>query len=181
MGNEELFRLLTGINPLDLELTIKPSGEVDQDYYHKDQIILIPGQVPEFIWYIEKGSAMGYFYRDNKKIVLFIRDEGSLMIPIHSFFSQEPFKIYIQMLEPTVLRSMSFSHLEELKKAFPGTSECINRIINEHNELAEGEGIEESELFKNRPYASILDLPEPEPISERLSAVAISNYLGIYI
>lgn len=181
MENEKLFRLLTGKNPLDLELIIKLDGKVNRDYYHKDQIILIPGEIPEFIWYIEKGSAIGYFYRDDKKIILFIRHEGSLMIPINSFFSQEVSKIYIQLREPSVLRSISFDHFEDLKNTYPGTSDCITRIIKEHNELAEGEGIEESEMFKNNRIDIAMDELVPAPIDSRSSAISISNYLGISI
>ena len=68
MENEELFRILAGKHPLRLELKNTLNEMIKREYYNKSQIILKPGQVANKSWFIEKGSALGYIYKEEKKV-----------------------------------------------------------------------------------------------------------------
>ncbi|MDO7743831.1 MAG: hypothetical protein MUP99_08660, partial [Pedobacter sp.] len=78
MRNEDLFKLLAGNTPLRLELKETLDGMIKREVYSKNQIILSPGQVSNRTWFIEKGAAMGYVYKDDKKVPYWFWNESDI-------------------------------------------------------------------------------------------------------
>jgi len=177
MENEELYRILAGKHPLRAELKEKLNEMIKREYYPKSQIILKPGQTAIRSWFIEKGAAIGYIFKEDKKVPFWFWNEGQLMIPINSFFSQKAADIYIELLEPSVLLSISFDSVEEIIKLFPDTNEYIRKIMEEYHQMSQKRILELVALTPEEHYLKLMrDSPA---IFLKASVESIASYLGI--
>jgi len=177
MENEELFRILAGKHPLRLELKVKLNEMIKREYYNKSQVILKPGQVANRAWFIEKGSAMGYIYKEEKKVPFWFWNEGQLMVPINSFFSQKPSDNYIELLEPSILFSISYEHVTEITKTFSDSHEYIRKVMQDYHQMSQKRILDLSALTAEEHYLNLMrDCPA---IFLKASVESIAAYLGI--
>lgn len=177
MENEELFKLLAGKYSLRLELKEKLNEMIKREYYAKSQIILKPGQIANRAWFIEKGSAMGFVYKEEKKVPFWFWNENELMVSLNSFFNQVPSESYIELLEPSVLLSISFDHVNEIMKGFPESNDYIRRIMNEYQRMSEKRILEFAAYTPEEHYLHLMkDCPA---IFRKASVESIAAYLGI--
>jgi len=177
MENEELFRILAGKHPLRLELKDKLNEMIKREYFNKSQIILKPGQIANRSWFIEKGSAMGYAYKEEKKVPFWFWNEGQLMIPINSFFSQKPSDTYIELLEPSVLMSISYDNMNELTRTFPDSNDYIRRVMQDYHQMSQKRILQLTALSPEEHYLNLMrDCPA---IFLKASVESIASYLGI--
>jgi len=177
MENEELFRILAGKYPLRLELKSKLSDMISREYYSKSQIILKPGQVANRSWFIEKGSAMSYINKEEKKVPFWFWNEGALMVPINSFFSQQPSDTYIELLEPSVLMSISFEHVQEVTQAFPDSNHYIRKVMQEYHQMSQKRILDLASLSPEEHYLHLMQ--ECPAIFLKASVESIAAYLSI--
>jgi CRP-like cAMP-binding protein len=110
---EELMRCV------DLHLT--------KSSHKKNQLLLTPGHVADQIYFLERGAARGYFHdEDGKEHTLYFWDEKSLVIDSVSFFSDQPSELYIEVMQDSVLVSLSRKRLNEIMTVFP----CLHIVID---------------------------------------------------
>jgi signal-transduction protein with cAMP-binding, CBS, and nucleotidyltransferase domain len=177
MENEELFKLLAGKYPLRAELKEKLSEMIKREYYAKSQIILKPGQISNRAWFIEKGAAMGIIFREEKKVPFWFWNEGQLMVSLHSFFNQVPSETYIELLEPSVLLSISYENVSELIRQFPESNEYIRRVMHEYQRMSEKRILEFAAYSAEEHYLHLIK--ECPAIFRKASVESIAAYLGI--
>jgi len=177
MENEELFRILAGKHALRLELKERLNEMIKREHYNKSQIILKPGQIANRSWFIEKGSATGYIYKEEKKVPFWFWNEGQLMIPINSFFSQKPSDIYIELLEPSILMSISYENVTEITKTFPDSNDYIRKVMQEYHQMSHKRILDLAALTPEEHYLNLMrDTPA---IFLKASVESIAAYLGI--
>lgn len=177
MENEELFKLLAGNYPLRPELKERLSEMIKREYYPKSQVILKPGQISNKTWYIDKGAAMSIIYREDKKIPFWFWNEGKLMFSLHSFFNQLPSDHYIELLEPSVLISISYEHVTELIKNFPESNDYIRKVMQEYQKMSERRILEFAAYSPEEHYLHLMkDCPA---LFRKASVESIAAYLGI--
>lgn len=179
MENEELFKLLAGQNSfrLDSGLKLKLSEMIKRESYPKSQLILRPGQISNRVWFIEKGSALGFVYKEEKKIPLWFWDENDIVLSLHSFFSQVSSETYIELLEPSVLLSISYEEVLELIKTYPETNGYIRKIMDEHQHTSENRVLRFASLTPQEHYLYLIK--NKPAIFRKVSVENIAAYLGI--
>lgn len=177
MENEDLFKLLAGNHPLRVELKERLNEMIKRETYPKSQIILKQGQIANRAWFIEKGCAMGYIHREEKKIPFWFWNEGGLMLPLNSFFNQVPSESYIELLEPSVLLSISFDHTQDLLKNFPETNEYVRKIMNHFQRQSEKRILEFAAYSAEEHYLHLMK--ESPAIFRKASVESIAAFLGI--
>lgn len=177
MENEELFKLLSGKYPLRPELKERLNEMIKREYYAKSQVILKPGQTSNRAWFIEKGAAMGVIYREDKKVPFWFWNEGQLMISLNSFFNQVPSETYIELLEPSVLLSISFDNVSEIIRHFPESNDYIRRVMHEYQKMSEKRILEFAAYSPEEHYLHLMkDCPA---LFRKASVESIAAYLGI--
>ncbi|SEB21694.1 Crp/Fnr family transcriptional regulator [Pedobacter hartonius] len=177
MENEELFKLLAGKYPLRSELKEKLNEMIKREYYPKSQIILKPNQISNRAWFIEKGAAMGLIFREEKKVPFWFWNEGELMVSFNSFFNQVPSDTYIELLEPSVLISISYEQVMELIKNFPESNDYIRKIMHEYQRMSEKRILEFAAYSPEEHYLHLMkDCPA---LFRKASVESIAAYLGI--
>lgn len=107
---DEIFQTLNrDFNPLTLSM---------------NQILISAEQVPDRIFFIQKGLLRGYYMGEKEAITSWFAGPDQFIIP-HNFFSQEPCNEYIQSLDDCSL--LSISHHSCLKMSLE--SNDIARIF----------------------------------------------------
>ena len=71
--------------------------------YKKGELILDEGDVCKSILYIEKGMTRQFYFKYNKDLTEHIGYEGGAIMCLESLLKQEPSRLMVEALEPTVL------------------------------------------------------------------------------
>ncbi len=82
--------------------------------FAKNEMILSEDQVCREILYIDKGMIRQFYFKNNKELTENIGTEGSIIMCIESLFKEEPTKLQIQALEPSIVYALPKEKLEEV-------------------------------------------------------------------
>lgn len=82
--------------------------------YKKGERILNEGDVCQSMLYIEKGLTRQFYFKYDKDLTEHIAYEGGVVICLESYLKEEPTRLMIEALEPTVLWEIPKSKMEKL-------------------------------------------------------------------
>ena len=69
----------------------------------KNERLVVEGEVCRYMYYVEQGIVRQFYYKAGKDVTEHFSQEGGLVICIESFLQQEPSRLMIEALEPSVL------------------------------------------------------------------------------
>lgn len=82
--------------------------------YKKGEKILNEGDVCRSMLYIEKGLTRQFYFKYDKDLTEHIAYEGGVVICLESYLKEEPTRLMIETLEPSVLWEIPKDKLERL-------------------------------------------------------------------
>lgn len=82
--------------------------------YAKGEMILKEGEVCEAIYYIDKGLIRQFYYKNDKELTEHIGADGEIFMCIESLFKEEPTKLQVEALEPTIVYLIPKHKLEQV-------------------------------------------------------------------
>ena len=82
--------------------------------FAKGQTILAEGEVCRNIMYIAKGLARQFYFKKEKEVTEHMSVEGGMIMCIESLFKEEPTKLQVEALEPTIMYFLPKQRLEEV-------------------------------------------------------------------
>ena len=82
--------------------------------YAKGEMILKEGEVCEAIYYIDKGLIRQFYYKNDKELTEHIGADGEIFMCIESLFKEEPTKLQVEALEPTIVYLIPKHRLEQV-------------------------------------------------------------------
>lgn len=82
--------------------------------FSKGEIILKEGEICRNIMYIEKGLVRQFYFKKKKQVTEHIGVEGGIIMCIESLFKEEPTRLLVEALEPTVIYALPKAKLEEV-------------------------------------------------------------------
>lgn len=82
--------------------------------FAKGELILREGEVCRDIMYVCRGLIRQFYYKNGKELTEHISVEGGIVMCIESLFRQEPTRLQVEALEPTLVYSMPMKKLEEV-------------------------------------------------------------------
>ena len=88
--------------------------------YAKNEIILREGETCENIYWVVKGLVRQFYYKNKKELTEYMATENSIVMCIESLFLEEPTRLQIQALEPSVIYSLPKAELEQ------AAIKCVN-------------------------------------------------------
>ncbi|MBO4462902.1 MAG: Crp/Fnr family transcriptional regulator [Prevotella sp.] len=88
--------------------------------YAKNEIILREGETCENIYWVVKGLVRQFYYKNKKELTEYMATENSIVMCIESLFLEEPTRLQIQALEPSIIYSLPKAELEQ------AAIKCIN-------------------------------------------------------
>ena len=88
--------------------------------YAKNEIILREGETCENIYWVVKGLVRQFYYKNKKELTEYMTTENSIVMCIESLFKEEPTRLQIQALEPSIIYSLPKADLEQ------AAIKCVN-------------------------------------------------------
>ena len=97
--------------------------------YKKGERILDEGDVCRSMLYIEKGLTRQFYFKYDKDLTEHIAYEGGVVICLESYLKEEPTRLMIEPLEPTVVWEIPKDRLEMLAQEDASIGAWYRRIF----------------------------------------------------
>jgi CRP-like cAMP-binding protein len=142
------------------------------------EFLLRQGEVAKELFFIEKGLIRAFHVEKDKEINTYLGADGCYYTSLESFLNQKPSEEYIQTLEDSMVTSLRFTKMKELKETFPGFNKILNAFL-EQGYLCVSNRLKTFQMRSAREkYESFLNYAEPKVI-QRTPLLHIASYLGI--
>jgi CRP-like cAMP-binding protein len=82
--------------------------------YAKGEIILKEGEICRNIYYIDKGLLRQFYYKNDKELTEHLGVENTIVMCIESLFREEPTRLQVETLEPSIIYALPKQKLEEV-------------------------------------------------------------------
>jgi CRP-like cAMP-binding protein len=165
------------IYPLSAAILQELTAQFTEEAYPRNHVLFREGRVEHKMYFIEKGIARAYCYREEKEITFWFGVEGDVVFSYNSYAADKPGYETVELLEDAVLYSISHT--------------AIRHLFDTHIELANwGRKLAEYELIKTEScfiglqfqpaadrYKNLLE-SKPELI-QRVQLGHIASYLGV--
>ena len=99
--------------------------------FAKGEKILSEGQTCEHIYWIVKGLARQFYFKNGKELTEYMATENTIMMSIESLFKEKPSMQVIQALEPTLIYAMPKKELEAVAMRSVNIQILYRKILEE--------------------------------------------------
>ena len=82
--------------------------------FSKGEMILKEGEICRYIYYIERGLIRQFYFKNGKQITEHLGEDRTMFMCIESLFREEPTKLQVEALDPTMVYALPKSKLEEV-------------------------------------------------------------------
>ena len=82
--------------------------------FARGENVVSEGEVCVAIYYVERGLLREYYYKNNKEVTEYLAVDGNVFMCIESLFQNEPSKLIVEALEPSVVYALPKDRLEEV-------------------------------------------------------------------
>ena len=89
-----------------------------------------PGSVCHYMYFIEKGLTRTFYIKDGKDVTDWISVDHTIAVSIISFITRQPDRRGIQLLEDSILYSLSNTDLENLCREYHDIERMVRLILN---------------------------------------------------
>ncbi|NML63690.1 Crp/Fnr family transcriptional regulator [Hymenobacter sp. RP-2-7] len=140
-------------------------------------LLLQPGQVARQLHFVERGLVRGYALHAGQEVSSWFMQEGDFVISIVSFFTQQPATEYLELLEPSVLHTISHAQLQALYHAFPEFN-LVGRVLTERYYVqSEQRAYQLRTLPAAARYAQLVQ--QAPSLVQRVPLKHLASHLGI--
>ncbi|MBO4963949.1 MAG: Crp/Fnr family transcriptional regulator [Prevotella sp.] len=99
--------------------------------YGKNEKILSEGETCKHIYWIAKGMVREFYTKNGKELTEYIATENCIMMCIESLFREEPSKLQLVTLEPTVIYAIPRAKLEQVAMRSVNIQILYRKILEE--------------------------------------------------
>ncbi len=172
-----LIQTLNHITPLSKEIEKFIISNLKEEKFHQRNILLKEGQIARRIYFIQKGFCRAFYLKEDKEYTTWFMGEGDIMISVFSFFTRQPAVETIEVLEDSVMLSLSWEQLQKLYTDFPEFN-LVGRIITEQYYIkSEARAISLRTLSATDRYLSLIKTYPS--ILQKASLGQIASHLGM--
>lgn len=82
--------------------------------FARGEKVVESGDVSDAIYYVERGMVREFYFKNNKSVTEYLAADGTIVMSIESLFREEPSKLVIEALEPTIVYALPKKRLEEV-------------------------------------------------------------------
>lgn len=175
------------MNITDYLRTIVPftHDELEDIYSHfqkesvfKNQILVRQGEISKTLYFVEKGMGRSYYLNDNgKEITQWFFGVSKFMTSVDSFFQQCPSLYNLEVLDDSILYSISKTKLDELFEKYSNmeklgrlvSTEMLTRVVNKLNAI-------QFQTARERYEYMLEEFPD---IAYQVPLGHIASYLGM--
>ena len=99
--------------------------------FQKGEMILSEGQTCTNIYWIAKGLVRQFYYKNGKELTEHMATENNIVMCIESLFKEEPTRLQIVALEPTVIYALPKDALEQASIKSVNIQMLYRKILEE--------------------------------------------------
>jgi CRP-like cAMP-binding protein len=143
----------------------------------KDHFLVRQQEVCDYIFFIKKGVARIYYYKNNKEITEWIAMDEQFFLSIISFFERRPSHLIIQVLEPSQVMGIHYNDFTKLAAAHHEIETLFRKMVT--GSLILSQYRMDSIQFEtaHKRYDKLLQL-SPQ-IIQRVPLSYIASFLGV--
>ena len=82
--------------------------------FAKGQMILSEGETCKHFYYIERGLIRQFYFKNGKQITEHLGEDRTIFMCIESLFREEPTRLQVEALEPTLVYALPKQKLEQV-------------------------------------------------------------------
>ena len=127
---EKLFLILGQLIPLSTELKEDLSTKVSVRKVNRKEILIYEGKICNQLFFIKKGFLRGFHYQNGKEITAWFGFENDFATSSYSFFSQKVGYETVEVIEDSILYSISYEDLESIYHKHPEFN-YVGRLLTE--------------------------------------------------
>lgn len=174
---QQLINKLKQLHHVSEEMQEHLQSQFTKIVLPKNEMLIEEGKICRHLYFLEQGCLRGFYNLDGKEITYWFGFESDFVTSFHSFITQEPSVENIQLIEGSVLWSIS--------------KDALNRLVDQHREAErllriayEKYYIRLENRFVNSQFRTAAEryeqlLQETPEIIERVPLGCIASYLGI--
>lgn len=99
--------------------------------FQKGEMILSEGQVCTNIYWIAKGLVRQFYFKNGKELTEHMATENNIVMCIESLFKEEPTRLQIIALEPTIIYALPKDELEQASIRSVNIQMLYRKILEE--------------------------------------------------
>lgn len=150
----------------------------EKEYIPKNQILVKQGEVCNKLYFVDQGIGRSYYLKkDGKEVTQWFFGVGNFMSSADSFFKQSPSFYFLEILEDSILYSISKEKMELLLARHHNMEkflrllsiEMLSKVVHKLNAI-------QFQTAKERYDYMLSEFPD---ISHRVSLGHIASYLGM--
>lgn len=143
--------------------------------YSKGEKILQEGEICRNISYIERGLIRQFYFKNGKEVTEHLGVDHSIFMCIESLFKEEPTRLQVEALEPTLVYALPKARLEAAAMRNVNIQMLYRKILEES--LIQSQIHADLVRFESAPnrYKRLCDL-NPQVVL-RVPLTYIANYL----
>lgn len=143
----------------------------------KDYFLVKENAVADYIFFIKKGIARIYYYKNEKEITEWIAMDESYFLSIISFFERKPSKLIIQTIEPSEVLGIHYNDLMQLADTYHDVERLFRKMLSRSLILSQYRM--DSIQFETAQQRYEKLLQENPAIIQRVPLAYIASFLGI--
>ena len=174
---ESLQKAITAISPL--------SDESRNAFIHswkhwktsKDFFLLKENTVSDYLYFIEKGVARIYYYKNGKEITEWLALDQQFFLSITSYFQRIPSHLIIQTIEPSEVYGIHHDDFMNLADKYHDVERLLRRMVT--GSLILSQIRMDSIQFESAQQRYEKLLQKTPQIVQRVPLTYIASFLGI--
>ena len=91
--------------------------------------LLKENTVSDYFYFIEKGAARIYYYKNGKEITEWIALDNQFFLSITSFFQRTPSHLIIQVIEPSVVYGIHHDDFMSLADKYHDVERLLRKMV----------------------------------------------------
>ena len=99
--------------------------------FQKNEMILAEGQICTNIYWVAKGLIRQFYYKNGKELTEYMAAENHICMCIESLFKEEPTRLQMMAIEPTILFSLPKDALEQASIKSVNIQMLYRKILEE--------------------------------------------------
>jgi len=95
----------------------------------KDFFLLKENTVADYLYFIEKGVARIYYYKNDREVTEWLALDNQFFSSITSFFQRNPSNLTIQVIEPSIVYGIHHDNLMSLADKYHEIERLLRKMV----------------------------------------------------
>ena len=174
---EALRKAITAISPLSSESVASFLAAWKHWATTKDHFLVKENTVSDCLYFIEKGVARIYYYKNGKEITEWLALDHRFFLSITSFFQRTPSHLIIQTIEPSSVYGIHHDDFMDLADKYHDVERLLRKMVTTSLMLSQVRM--DSIQFESAQQRYEKLMKTSPQIIQRVPLTYIASFLGI--